>query len=279
MSVIASKSYKAGEVVYEFKPIIHIISNDSKGKHCDNCLKRSDSLKWCSKCEQMFYCDKDCQQNDWKHHKNECKVFRYPTFQMKYLSVGRKLLLRLWLCIESDPNFATKKYRQFDGSDICLNDLRIGPKTRVCELFGLEFMEICSHFRGWGLDLHLRDGKLFNWFAITHTSFQNMSSLLYYSNDMTQLRESLIGFEVGAGLFVHKPVLSHSCVPNTEIMINGILRHFRHGFDFNSLIKYFVYLKQVSIVSSGLSNRLVRANRLPEIWSDWNRIREDDKEI
>ena len=74
----SGKDYEPGDLIGNFESLVHCINNKFKSQFCDNCRKRSDQLKKCSKCCQMFYCDKECQQNDWKCHKFECKVMRKP---------------------------------------------------------------------------------------------------------------------------------------------------------------------------------------------------------
>ena len=68
--IMTSKPLNAGDVVVEDKPLVHIIDYEFKGKFCDNCSKESEELKRCSKCLEMYYCDRNCQTIDWKYHKN-----------------------------------------------------------------------------------------------------------------------------------------------------------------------------------------------------------------
>ena len=42
-------------------------------KLCSKCGKESDTLKKCTACKCVWYCDKDCQNRHWKEHKKECK--------------------------------------------------------------------------------------------------------------------------------------------------------------------------------------------------------------
>jgi len=45
-------------------------------KLCSKCGKESDTLKKCTACKCVWYCDKDCQNRHWKEHKKECKVIK-----------------------------------------------------------------------------------------------------------------------------------------------------------------------------------------------------------
>ena len=42
-------------------------------KLCSKCGKESDTLKKCTACKCVWYCDKDCQNRHWKEHKKECR--------------------------------------------------------------------------------------------------------------------------------------------------------------------------------------------------------------
>jgi hypothetical protein len=50
---------------------------DSTGKsilkECGYCRKEVNELKLCSRCKQIYYCNKDCQKSDYSSHKNACK--------------------------------------------------------------------------------------------------------------------------------------------------------------------------------------------------------------
>lgn len=41
--------------------------------YCKNCKKNSRSLKKCSRCKKAYYCNIQCQKNNWDKHKNHCK--------------------------------------------------------------------------------------------------------------------------------------------------------------------------------------------------------------
>jgi len=43
---------------------------------CSACGKKSNTLKNCTACECVWYCDKDCQNKHWKEHKKECRPIK-----------------------------------------------------------------------------------------------------------------------------------------------------------------------------------------------------------
>ena len=221
MPSIASKPYSAGDVIFECKPIIHCIENDFKSILCDNCLKRSQSLKKCSKCLQMYYCDKECQQMDWKYHKNECKIYRHPKFQMSSSIIIERLLLRLWLCVQFVPNFLTERHQSFDGRDICLKDMRCVLTGIVSDTTTMElFSSLCQHFRDY--DLVFESDQLLRWFGMVCNGTTYHFELHNYTDNPSELSYSLFDEPTGAGLYFQNIYSSHSCLPNSDVVTNGI---------------------------------------------------------
>jgi len=41
---------------------------------CTYCKKSQPKLNTCSGCKRAYYCDRVCQKNHWKYHKDECKA-------------------------------------------------------------------------------------------------------------------------------------------------------------------------------------------------------------
>lgn len=44
-------------------------------KHCESCkINKSVHIRVykCAECEQVHYCSRECQKNDWKQHKSKC---------------------------------------------------------------------------------------------------------------------------------------------------------------------------------------------------------------
>ena len=48
------------------------LSSSPSSSSCDNCGALSCSLKACSVCKSVWYCNKQCQKTHWKLHKSKC---------------------------------------------------------------------------------------------------------------------------------------------------------------------------------------------------------------
>ena len=201
------KDYEPGDLIATFEPLVHCISNEYKSQFCDNCRKRSDQLKKCSKCHQMYYCDKECQQNDWKCHKYECKVMRNPLWRDKPFDDLFKLYMRWWLQYECDPSFASTKHPTLNGTEICLNDIKVKPEEVVRKL-GL-MKEVFDSFRLYGLKIDRK--KFLKWFGLT-VLFQ----IFIVLNNNYDVRQPLneIRQKIGWAIIFQLSAANQSCVPN-----------------------------------------------------------------
>ncbi|CAG2105440.1 unnamed protein product [Medioppia subpectinata] len=209
MSPKLSKPLSPGDVITQDMPIIHVIHDESKDKYCDNCMKRSDQLKRCSKCLHVYYCCKECQKNDWKYHKNECKVYRDDDIwsSLQTVDIRYRFLLRLYLSVQNIPTFATEMHRLFDGSDVSLNDLKVDIIGRNEDKSGSDISAICDVFTELGVSYEVQE--LSDWFIF----MKNCRFIFDTRSDC--------GDTVANGLYIQLSSLSHSCLPNAAIVYNG----------------------------------------------------------
>lgn len=70
----ATQHIKPGEEIFKEPPIVKTLTNAKyRGVRCDFCFNDPEKLSKCSRCKYVWYCNKNCQSEDWNLHKHECK--------------------------------------------------------------------------------------------------------------------------------------------------------------------------------------------------------------
>jgi MYND finger len=90
---------------------------------CGNCLKKSENMQRCSKCENVRYCNSVCQEAHWKTHKLVCKDIKLSTVESDY---------RVWREIASLPFFMNCIIEERSTSDniVVLLLLEYAPENK-----------------------------------------------------------------------------------------------------------------------------------------------------
>ncbi|KAJ7686194.1 SET domain-containing protein [Mycena rosella] len=70
------QSCSPGQIILAVKPHAAALSNDRMDSHCSQCFGAGNSLKRCTKCQAVYYCDSMCQNIDWPLHKHECAALQ-----------------------------------------------------------------------------------------------------------------------------------------------------------------------------------------------------------
>ncbi|KIM40724.1 hypothetical protein M413DRAFT_446114 [Hebeloma cylindrosporum] len=64
---------RPGEILFSVKPHIAALSNQHLEEYCSSCFApKADSLRRCTGCKLLYYCDEKCQAADWTFHRHEC---------------------------------------------------------------------------------------------------------------------------------------------------------------------------------------------------------------
>ncbi|KAJ7053363.1 hypothetical protein C8F01DRAFT_1260703 [Mycena amicta] len=75
----AKRNIGAGQTILALPPYSAALSSDKLPFHCSFCSTpglASASLKRCTQCQIVYYCDSTCQSADWTSHKLECAALR-----------------------------------------------------------------------------------------------------------------------------------------------------------------------------------------------------------
>ncbi|XP_053388520.1 histone-lysine N-methyltransferase SMYD3-like [Mercenaria mercenaria] len=103
---------KSGDSVLEEEPYCHVLLQKHRGALCDRCFTRVDTLKKCTGCGVLWYCDKSCQKRDWTVHKLECKCLKQVLPKIPMDSV--RMMLRLIITKSRNLPMNSPWSRNFD---------------------------------------------------------------------------------------------------------------------------------------------------------------------
>ncbi|XP_064020570.1 N-lysine methyltransferase SMYD2 [Pogoniulus pusillus] len=70
----ARRRYAVGELLFSCPAYASVLTVSERGSHCDGCFARKEDLSKCGRCKQAFYCNVECQREDWPMHKLECSA-------------------------------------------------------------------------------------------------------------------------------------------------------------------------------------------------------------
>ena len=73
--------YKINEEVLKCQPFTYVVKESFRPTVCDFCFHSGlETLKKCTSCKHVYYCEKSCQINAWKsYHKQECSYLKKCT--------------------------------------------------------------------------------------------------------------------------------------------------------------------------------------------------------
>ncbi|KAI0064995.1 SET domain-containing protein [Artomyces pyxidatus] len=74
----AIRPMHAGEIIFQTKPHIHVLSTKNLEHFCSSCVSPAPAtgLKRCTRCRVLWYCSASCQNSDWALHKQECSAMQ-----------------------------------------------------------------------------------------------------------------------------------------------------------------------------------------------------------
>ena len=79
--------YELGQEILPLEePFSHVVNYKYRSKFCDWCIQAGEGsevkLKKCTRCEEVYYCNRDCQQKAYTtYHRKECKKLKtIPSF-------------------------------------------------------------------------------------------------------------------------------------------------------------------------------------------------------
>ena len=210
-------TYQPGEEIFKSQPFSYVLMNNALSKVCDFCLRSQEncSLKCCSKCKIVYFCQNSCLEKAWKsYHKHECKCLRKINNAGKNKSADiPQDIVRLLARII----FKLQKEHGYEDFEILPN----GQKRYFIDLMSHkeEIMKWDNRLMGF----HQIYSDLKNYF-IPKENLPSKTEVLEIFGKL-MINSFFILSEkdkfIGKGLFLGASILDHSCNPNAVWICKG----------------------------------------------------------
>ncbi len=227
----ASRKIRVGEVILRNAPTAHALLPTHKQERCARCLstRRKDgaekqNLMRCGGCKQIWYCSRDCQKEDFRLHKFECKQssILFPSEQTNGGSIDNaRLLVRNFLALRTTQKGANG----IDNTQCCKLGSRISCGVKHFDsllqydpeipLDPQERMDIqCASRVLW----NQRKRIPFNGTTTIHERLPELQEQL--EADLRKFRANNFGVTdamarvVASAVYPLGALLNHSCAPN-----------------------------------------------------------------
>ncbi|CAI9738471.1 Hypothetical predicted protein [Octopus vulgaris] len=201
------KPVAPGEVIYRESPYVHVVSDKELKNHCSSCFKSASSLKHCSRCKLLRYCNSSCQKADWSIHKQECPFFIDVVPEV--LSESIRMLLRIIIRYQNGDHtkmISTDPYWKRSFSDLMSHLERMQQDELRCKQFA-HVLSILSKVLE-GSEVLPPVPQLWEFFG-------KMVINSYSIHD--ELHENVIG----SGVYLGASYLDHQCCPNAIVSFSG----------------------------------------------------------
>ncbi|EAS02622.2 SET domain protein (macronuclear) [Tetrahymena thermophila SB210] len=191
--LVAKRKIKQGEIIIEKEPLFYSVLSNQRKNFCNYCLKASSSLSRCTACNVLHYCDKNCQVQDWKQHKLECKAYKAIKAKNFNITIDFHILMRIYKTQNSLTNFLS------NGDDFPIEKQQFFTEQALMLLKSLEEEVIPEKME-----------------------FLISAQAKFATNALT-IQDSLFETDgIGAGLYEEVNYMNHSCTPNVICVFNKL---------------------------------------------------------
>ncbi|KAL5343926.1 hypothetical protein BJX70DRAFT_3510 [Aspergillus crustosus] len=207
--LFATTDLRVGDTLLHVQePFVAVLDSKRLEDTCSACFSQRQlaaspdngiTLKACTGCKVIRYCDKTCQAKDWKlAHSRECKIFK--DLQPKVLPINARALLRVVLRARSRKNPYTQEELQL-------------------------FQSLGTHIRD------IREGNTAQWERISLTS----KAIKEYSK--TEMEEEDIS-AYGAKLDLNSFNLTNSLYDRLGLYLHPYTALINHSCDYNAMVAF-----------------------------------------
>ncbi|KAF4092086.1 hypothetical protein AMELA_G00016910 [Ameiurus melas] len=197
-----TRAYRVGELLFVCPAYSHVLSVSERGYTCEHCFARKEGLSKCGKCKKAFYCNVECQRDDWAMHKLECSAM--CSFGESWCpSETVRLVARIITRMQKVQNERSDSENLLLLKDLEGNLDKLDNEKR--EMNEADIAEL-HHFYAKHLDFPDHQALL-TLFAQVHC------------NGFTVEDEELS--HVGSAVFPDVALMNHSCCPNVIVTYRG----------------------------------------------------------
>ncbi|XP_030853044.1 histone-lysine N-methyltransferase SMYD3-like [Strongylocentrotus purpuratus] len=204
--LVFTSNFARGRCILEELPYVYTLFDNKRGHYCDFCLQKCSTLKKCSSCNYVSYCNKSCQRGDWARcHKQDCKTLkrRHPMIppdlaeSVQLLSHIIQKQRRSPPCTQDDEDCFPTTVDQLESHHEKLS----GQIRRDAFEIWLSLLKDCE------------DGilpELSSWLKMFGATICNSISVC--DNDL---------IDIAVGIYLRASMLNHSCDPNCAWVCDG----------------------------------------------------------
>ncbi|KAI8052292.1 hypothetical protein BDF22DRAFT_687497 [Syncephalis plumigaleata] len=195
--VYADAPITAGTVVMSECAIAAAVSTDKIADYCSYCFRGNSSLRRCTGCQLLHYCNTTCQRADWRMHKYECKALKRLDSNSAIKAISTRIMARLLRQRHQDTSMARLVDR--------LEGHKAQHTTTVMERYA---------------QLSLAVRELIDASELPSSAAELLELWCRLGCNSHAILDAELE-DVGVGIYIGLSLLNHSCSPNCTILFDG----------------------------------------------------------
>ncbi|XP_078012441.1 N-lysine methyltransferase SMYD2 isoform X4 [Phascolarctos cinereus] len=203
----ARQRYGVGDLLFSCPAYTYVLTVNERGNHCEYCFARKEGLSKCGRCRQAFYCNVECQKEDWPMHKLECSamcVFGENWNPSETVRLTARILAKQKTHHERTPSEKLLAVKEFESHlDKLDNEKRELIQSDIAAL---------HHFYSKHIE-YPDNASLVTLFAQV-----NCNGFTIEDEELSHL---------GSAIFPDVALMNHSCCPNVIVTYKGTLAEVR----------------------------------------------------
>ncbi|XP_022449102.1 N-lysine methyltransferase SMYD2 isoform X3 [Delphinapterus leucas] len=203
----ALQPFQVGDLLFSCPAYAYVLTINERGNHCEFCFARKEGLSKCGRCKQAFYCDVECQREDWPMHKLECSpmvVLGENWNPSETVRLTARILAKQKIHPERTPSEKLLTVKEFESHLDKLDN----------EKKGLIQSDIAALHHFYSKHLEFPD----NHSLVVLFAQVNCNGFTIEDEELSHL---------GSAVFPDVALMNHSCCPNVIVTYKGTLAEVR----------------------------------------------------